>query len=57
MELDVHFIQDLVFEHKLEARYVPTSAQPADLLTKALLMDRFCMLHAKLTMEDSICLA
>ena len=41
IELDVHFIQNLIFEHKLEVRHVPTESQTADVLTKPLSQDRF----------------
>ena len=54
IEIYVHFIQNLVSHHKLEVRYVPTESQPADLLTKALPMERFRMLCHKLTMNESM---
>ena len=50
IELDVHFIRNLIFEHKLEVRHVPTESQPADVLTKPLSLDRFRLLCSKLTM-------
>ena len=53
VELDVHFVHNLVSEHKLEVRHIPTELQLADLLTKALLMDRFQIIGRKLTMEES----
>ena len=40
IEIDVHFVRDLVSSHKLEVRYVPISDQPADLSTKPLSADR-----------------
>ena len=52
IELDVHFIRNLVSEHKLELRYVPTESQPIDLLTKALSFELFKMLSNKLNMTD-----
>ena len=50
----MHIIRNLVSDHKLEVCYVPTESQPADLLTKALPMERFRMLCHKLTMNDSM---
>ena len=50
IELDVHFIRNLISEHKLEVRYVPTESQTADVLTKPLSLDRFRLLCSKLTM-------
>ena len=50
IELDVHFIQNLISEHKLEVRYVPTESQTVDVLTKPLSLDRFRLLCSKLTM-------
>ena len=54
IELDVHFIRNLISEHKLEVRYVPTESQTADVLTKALSLDRFQLLCSKLTMCASM---
>ena len=45
IELDVHFVRNLIVEHKLE---------PADLLTKALPVDHFHFLCTKLTMVHSM---
>ena len=50
IELDVHFIRNLISEHKLEVRYVPTESQTADVLTKPLSLDHFRLLCSKLTM-------
>ena len=50
IELDVHFIRNLISEHKLEVRHVPTESQTADVLTKPLSLDRFRLLCSKLTM-------
>ena len=50
IELDVHFIRNLISEHKLEVRHVPTKSQPVDVLTKPLSFDRFRLLCSKLTM-------
>ena len=53
IELDVHFVHNLVSENKLEVRYIPTEAQLADILTKAISFDRFCTLCTKLGMAIS----
>ena len=50
IELDVHFIRNLISEHKLEVRYVPTESQTADVLTKHLSLDHLQLLCSKLTM-------
>ena len=52
IEIDVHFVRDLVTANKLEVRYIPTEFQPPNLLTKALSKDRFQTLRCKLTMES-----
>ena len=52
IDLDVNFIRNLITNHKLEVRYVPTAAQPADIFTKALSLDWFSLLCNKLTMTD-----
>ena len=53
IELDVHFVHNLVSKNKLEVRYIPTEAQPVDILTKALSFDCFCTLCTKLGMAIS----
>ena len=53
IEIDVHFVCDLVTINKLEVKS-PIKFHPADLLTKALLEDRFQTLRCKLTMEGSM---
>ena len=50
IELDVHFIRNIISEHKLEVRHVPTESQPADILTNPLSLDRFQLMCSKLTM-------
>ena len=50
IKLDVHFIQNLIFENKLEVRHVPTESQPVDVLTKLLSLDHFRLVCSKLTM-------
>ena len=52
IDLDVHFIKNLITDHKLEVLYVPTAAQPAYIFTKALSLDWFSLLRNKLTMTD-----
>ena len=41
IELDVHFIKNLISKHKIQVRHVPTESQIADVLTKPLPLDRF----------------
>ena len=53
IELDVHFVHNLVSKNKLEVRYIPTEAQPADFVTKALSFDCFFTLCSKLGMAIS----
>lgn len=48
LEVDVHFVLDLVTSHKLDVRYVPTTDQPADLFTKPLSADQLSFLCSKL---------
>ena len=50
IELDIHFIRNLIFEHNLKVRYVSTESQLVDVLTKPLSLDRFRLLCSKLTM-------
>ena len=54
IEIDVHFVRDLLTTNKLEVRYIPTEFQPSNLLTKALSEDSFLRLRCKLTMEGSL---
>ena len=54
IDIDVHFIRNLITDHKLEVRCVSTEEQPTDLLTKSLPLDRFVMLSSKLTMTNSM---
>ena len=53
IELDVHFVHNLISKNKLEVKHIPTEAQPTDILTKALSFDRFCTLCTKLGMAIS----
>ena len=50
IDLDVHFIRNLITDNKLEVMYVPTATQPAYIFTKALSLDWFSLLRNKLTM-------
>ena len=52
IEIDIHYVRNLVSENKLDVRYVPTEEQPADLLTKALPIEHFRTLCHKLTMGN-----
>ena len=55
IEIDIHFVRDLVTTNKLEIRYIPTELQPTDIFTMALSEPRLQSLRSKLTMEDSTC--
>lgn len=48
IEIDVHYVRDIVGKKKIEVRYIPTEHQPADIFTKALSCDRFQNLRNKL---------
>ncbi|KAH9782897.1 retrovirus-related pol polyprotein from transposon RE1 [Citrus sinensis] len=48
IEIDVHFVRDIISKGGVEVRYVPTEYQPADIFTKALPGDRFQQLRDKL---------
>ncbi|KAJ0787642.1 putative RNA-directed DNA polymerase [Helianthus annuus] len=48
LEIDLHFIRDMVLAQTLRVRYVPTTLQLADLLTKGLSSVRFDTLRSKL---------
>ena len=43
IDLDVHFIRDLIAEGKIDVRYVPTEAQPNGLLNKPFYFSRFLL--------------
>lgn len=51
VEIDLHFVGDMVLRKELEIRYVPTVDQTADVLTKALSVSRFLKLRNKLKIE------
>ncbi|TYJ96769.1 putative mitochondrial protein [Cucumis melo var. makuwa] len=48
IEIDVHFIRDQVLRGVLEVRYVPSTNQLADCLTKSLTHSQFQLLRSKL---------
>ena len=54
IELDVHFVRNLIAEHRLEGRHVPTEVQPANVLTKELPLNQYHMLCSKLNMAESL---
>lgn len=53
IEIDIHFVHDKVLQKTLEVRFVPSSKQVADILTKVLLTPRFTSLHSKLNVQDT----
>ncbi|GAB2274141.1 hypothetical protein Dimus_039068 [Dionaea muscipula] len=50
IEVDVHYIRELIERKKVDVCYILTDVQPADLLTKALPAPRFTLLRSKLSM-------
>ncbi|KAH0656713.1 hypothetical protein KY285_031595 [Solanum tuberosum] len=50
MEIDFHYIRDLVQKKELRVQYISSHDQLADILTKPLLKDRFCDLCGKLNL-------
>ena len=48
IEIDVHFVRDIISNGGVEVRYVPTEYQPANIFTKALPADMFQQLRDKL---------
>ena len=53
IELDVHYIRDLVATCKFEVRYVSSLHQPTDIFTKSLPVGRLPFLFSKLNVEPS----
>ncbi|KAM6580228.1 hypothetical protein CsatA_004002 [Cannabis sativa] len=53
IELDVHFVRDKILNKCLEVRYVPSSDQVADCLTKSLTNHRFHFLADKLGVVET----
>ncbi|KAJ0531909.1 putative RNA-directed DNA polymerase [Helianthus annuus] len=52
LEIDLHFIRDMVLSQILRICYVPTASQIADILTKGLSADRFSFLRSKLHVDS-----
>ena len=52
IEIDVHFIRDLVTSNKLDVRYISTLHQLADIFTKTLSANYFSFLCSKLNLES-----
>ncbi|KAM2633068.1 hypothetical protein EV1_023727 [Malus domestica] len=50
VEIDYHYIRELVLSHLLHVKYVPTQHQIADIHTKALSKARFSALQSKLSL-------
>uniref|UniRef100_A0A803PM38 Integrase catalytic domain-containing protein n=1 Tax=Cannabis sativa TaxID=3483 RepID=A0A803PM38_CANSA len=48
IEIDIHFVRDKIIEKKLEVRYIPSSEQIADCLTKSLTHGHHHFLTSKL---------
>lgn len=48
LEIDLHYVGDLVIAHTLRVRFVSTVDQLADVLTKGLSSSRFDYLRSKL---------
>ena len=51
IEIDIHFLRDLVAAGTLDIRYLPTSVQTADIFTKPLAITRFHLLASKLIVD------
>lgn len=54
IEIDVHYVRELVAKKRLSVQYVPSEYQVADVLTKALAAHRFHFLKEKLTVLSSL---
>ncbi|MFS7997268.1 putative RNA-directed DNA polymerase [Helianthus anomalus] len=52
LEIDLHFIRDMVLAGTLHVRYVSTTLQIADILTKGLSSSRFDTLRSKLHVDS-----
>ena len=52
IEVDLHFLRDLVSSGKLDIRYVPTESHIADIFTKALPITRFQLLSSNLSLIE-----
>jgi hypothetical protein len=51
IEIDYHFVRELVARKSLHTFYVPSSHQLADIFTKGLSRDRFSFLKSKLNLR------
>ena len=51
IEVDVHYVRDLVMQKKLAVSYIPTEEQPADIYTKPLTFPKFSFLCSKLSLD------
>ena len=52
IELDIHFVRNLVAKHKLSVRYISSLHQPANIFTKPLPLERFSFLFGKLSLSS-----
>lgn len=57
IEIDLHFIRDMVLSRMLQIRYVPTSLQIADIQTKGLPASKFQFLRSKLHIIPDVSIA
>ena len=48
IEVDIHYIRDLISKGMVEVRFVPTIEQTTDIFTKAISIERFKYLKNKL---------
>ena len=55
LEIDLHFLRDLVAAQKLDIRFVSTEFQTADIFTKPLSISRFQRLSSKLITDKDQC--
>jgi hypothetical protein len=52
VEIDFHFVRDRVADKSLNIRFIPSSDQLADVLTKSLVSNRFQLLSSKLNVSS-----
>ena len=55
IEIRYHFIRDHVQKGDIELDFVSTKMQLADIFTKSLNEDRFCMIRRELRMSNPMC--
>ncbi|XP_062118212.1 secreted RxLR effector protein 161-like [Humulus lupulus] len=53
IEIDVHFVRDMVLKKLIDIQYVPTQDQVADVLTEGLSVERFLKFRNKLKVVSS----